>query len=80
MSDLTVYQSADPSTSETVTLALSDWLLVEDLCTYARGHFTTEDVEAEGALLRALDRITCAIGQVTPQTPVYLAPSSREVH
>ncbi|MBM4225758.1 MAG: hypothetical protein FJ167_13520 [Gammaproteobacteria bacterium] len=77
MNDIDVYASADPLTNESVTLPLTDWFLIADICAYARGHFTSNDSdpEVEASFLRALDRIDQAIKHVTPHTPFPASPS-----
>lgn len=72
MKDIDIYASADPSTHESVTLPLTDWFLIADICAYAREHFTSNssDPEVEASFLRALDRIDHAIKHVTPRTPL----------
>lgn len=86
--DITLYKTTNPKVS--CTFPLADWVLIDDLCTYARSHFEATDPETQERLLTALDRIQEALNDVfvppdaglTPAQRALLqaAPPSREVH
>jgi len=81
MKDIDIYASADPSTNESVTLPLTDWFLIADICAYARENFISDDPDpkVEASFLQALERIDHAIKHVTPRAPLP-ANLSRLMH